>query len=294
MTDESSNYIGEEKQSSIPSCMIDEQILTRLFRELQKRNKESITNEIDRMEEQQEFNMFQENEEKSQIRELESVGVIINGFHGEQQVLYGKDALNQFEESKLPYPVDTITFDTALLASTKRNAKPMNRTEICLSFKNENLLNFSNPVDSSSLSSSYVNVIGDKQTWVRGTFKKCEEILEQNKLNRGWLHRSYIYNFLLFILGLPMAMWGSSYIYNFLGNFELNISNFYQVSITIYSALLLIFTFRIGFNFFRWLFPYLEIPGNVNSTMKIFRWLCVAIATSIIGFFISDTLGSLF
>ena len=97
--------------------------------------------------------------------------------------------------------------------------------------------------------------------WVRG--ERCQRL----KGGANWIHQGGIYDGLLMLIGLPLAIWFDVKISRF---FEINsqLPQVLKVGIYVYAFFLALNVFRMLFSYTRWVFPKIEI----NSCIHI---LCV-------------------
>src|SRR5207302_8792070 len=116
------------------------------------------------------------------------------------------------------------------------------------------LLDLSNPSVEPTPNNSYLQVIGNNETWVSGVYESVGSFLISKRMKRDWLHTHYIYDFLLFVFGIPLAFW---IVYRINQLFNPRIHNWptaLEVAFYIYIVFAALYLFCLFFNYNRWTF----------------------------------------
>lgn len=196
--------------------------------------------------------------------------------------MQGLGAPNTSERS---FPEDLKSFfvSNATLAERTINYRPLNTVEVFLGFEKPPLkIDLqtlpSNPTDNRSV----INVAGRDEAWVIATSQKIEDFFKQRRAYRPIIHGSGTYDYFIFLLFLPTAIWllykKGSGITAWLDSQSV----FLNVVLGIYVILLTLLLARFVFQYIRWLFPPMEYYKRSRLGAFIHRGVAATLGTTII------------
>lgn len=188
------------------------------------------------------------------------------------------------EERTFPGDLRSLFVSNASYAERAINTRPLNTVEVFLSFDKPSLkIDFqtlpSNPTENRSV----INVAGRDEDWVISTAQKIDDFFKFRKTTRPIIHRSGAYDYLIFLLVLPVLGWiiynNDTHISTWLGD----TSVFLNVIFGIYGLLLSLLIARFLFQYARWLFPPMEYYKRNRWPAFVHRGVAGFIAVTIAG-----------
>lgn len=198
-------------------------------------------------------------------------------------------------ERSFPEDLQSLFVSNATLAQRAMNYRPLNTLEAFLGFEKPPLkIDLqtlpSNPTDNRSV----INVAGRDEAWVIATAQKIEEFFKPRRAYRPIIHGSGTYDYFIYLLFLPAAMWlfykqGSG-----LTNWLDSQSVFLNVVLGVYAILLTLLLARFVFQYVRWLFPPMEYYKRSRLGAFIHRGFAAAIGSTIVLGAIYDATKALF
>jgi hypothetical protein len=152
--------------------------------------------------------------------------------------------------------------------------EPQHKFKIEMDFKTPSApeLLFSNSTQATQ-NKSKITVVGMNEIWVDGTFSNFQEHFRGGRIIFDALHSAPAYDFLLWLLFVPMWF---LYFFKFndpLAQFVISKSAGFSLLFYLSCFLFYLFCVRAIFNLCRWLWPYLEIKSEVSSARTNLRWL---------------------
>lgn len=214
-----------------------------------------------------------ENKEAAQILVDEVVKVQYNYYSAKGDRTEGLPPLN-IGNSNFPEDVTSFYVSNTAYSKRTRNYVPSCAVDIFLSFEKPSLkLDFitlpSNPTDNRSV----INVYGLDEDWVRATETRLVEFFEKRKKLRLVIHKSGAYDYLLYLLYLPIAL---LLVHSNLSSFLAWTQKqpiFFTIVLAIYLFFITILFGRILFQYIRWLFPPMEYYKTSRLPAQIHRGL---------------------
>ena len=187
------------------------------------------------------------------------------------------------EERAFPDDLQSIFVSNASFAQRAINLRPLNTVEAFLGFEKPPLkIDLqtlpSNPTENRSV----VNVAGQDEAWVISTAQKIDEFFKKRKATRPIIHGSGTYDYFIYLLFLPAAMWlfykqGSGLTAWLDGQ-----SVFLNVVLGVYAILLTLLLARFVFQYVRWLFPPMEYYKRNRWGAFIHRGVAAAIGSAVV------------
>jgi hypothetical protein len=194
----------------------------------------------------------------------------------------------------LPNEISSILIDSTIPFKARNNNQlPPNGMSILIDFNKPNLLD---PVLSSQSTpnNGNIEVYGNNETWVDGVFNRISAFLKPKRKRRDWLHTNYIYDFLLFVLGLPLSFWAVYKINQKISSKIMVLPEALQITVYVFIVLVALRIFLFIFGYSRWLFPIIELEGRIQSVSKKHRLIYGTVILSIISMAAYDFIKLLF
>jgi hypothetical protein len=271
--------VSFEKQTRLKSCVIDIDILRRIYRELSTGSDEAARLEIAKQTQLSTApaaaNVPPQQLDFAKTRSLYNVTILAKGLNGEQIMSLDPAIL---DESHLPKPLVSIQFDIGNFYQYMRNMLAPNRATIRLDFTKPPLFDLSNPSLAPTPNDSIIMVAGNDSMWVSGVYEKMVTTLRHGRVRSAWLHSRYTYDALLLILGLPAALAAGSLIGNLVTGNTLK-----QFATFLFALFLSLSVFRIAFSAIRWLLPMVEFSGLPQPLHRQVRWVISTVILGAIG-----------
>jgi len=129
---------------------------------------------------------------------------------------------------------------------------------------------------------SSLDIFGQNETWVSGTYRKVVELLGNRKNKHGWLHRNNVWDLFLWLAIMPIIFRILFVLQKSITPHLPNISGVLKGAIYVYAFFLLLNAFRFIFSYARWVFPYLELETPLKKT-NLHRLILGTIVLSIVG-----------
>lgn len=246
----------------LPACTLDLSYFRRLYEILTTSAEEGADIEIARVKKNpgqpdDEFIEFQKNAKKLYI-------VTIHIFDAKGGYIFSESP-SIFDEVKLPDSISRIIFDNTQRFKATLQREPVHKVSVTFDFTKPAILDFVSMPSCATLNNSNIEIIGETETWVHGTYKKVMESLKQRGNKHGWLNASNIYDLFLWFVIVPFNL---RLLYKLNVHFRPNfigVSNFLKVGIYLYFFIILLFVYRIIFNYARWVFPRIELITSLQK-----------------------------
>jgi hypothetical protein len=273
-------YKSNQRFSKIPSCTLDIIYLRKLFEIFSNINKEAAQIELSNVEKWYEHSSVKPSKEeiekiKKDVLESYRIHIQIFGAKGE---FLSADSPSILKEEALPDFVTNIKFDNSFFYKTKFNGRnPQSLLSVELDLNKPPLVDFTTNPSLSTTNNSFIQVLGENETWVEGAHEKVLSSLRERKTKRAWLHRNNAYDLFLWILILPISFWNLRKIDLMVSVYLSKISSVFTVALYVYVFIIILNLFRLGFNYVRWLFPYLELKTPLKKGAIVHRSIFVLI-----------------
>src|ERR1051325_8831174 len=245
-------YRGLLRSSKVPPCVLSNDDLQRLYRDLRARASEAIERHIAALTKPADVDEEKFAELKDTLRKAATLNASIIGKRGEQIVSESIDAL---APTNLPDDVTQIEFDSAFPLRTF-NILPLNRFRVVLDFTEPPPFHAYNPWDDPTPNASIVEVIGNDNTWVTAFYESTLQFFRGKRgRKRAWFHNQIAFSVLNWFIGLPAGLWCA---YRLDSQFLLALLSPSQqalrVAVDVYVFLLITLLFRVVLYGFRWIF----------------------------------------
>jgi len=133
---------------------------------------------------------------------------------------------------------------------------------VLLDFTKTSLLDLTSPSGEPSKNASRATVAGANATWVNGVYQEISTFFESRRTKRDWLHSSWVYDFLVIIVGFPISFEIVYLLNSRLKAAQLSWPEALFIAVYVYVVLVSLFVFRLVFNYARWVLPKVEGPSR--------------------------------
>ncbi|WP_157379967.1 hypothetical protein [Burkholderia ubonensis] len=195
--------------SSIPiaACRLrkgDLKLLYRILNEKQNEYRDKVISKLSQLptESQADFEA-----RKSNVRNAFVTSVTITGTNEESLTGNSEDF---FDSSSIPTFIRSVFYSTQSVPSALLNHLPHDRITVFLDFSRRPLLDFERLPTFPTPNESKFNIDSNNESWFSSAKSKLENFFRERKSNFDWLHRSGIYDVMLFFVGFPWAI-GNDY-----------------------------------------------------------------------------------
>ena len=184
------------------------------------------------------------------------------------------------------YMSENLYIDSAQYLRDVHSWHPRNRFELFLDFTKPELFNLSLSPSISTPNASHVFVTGLNSDWVNGVFHKVTDFIEKRKTHFRFFHRHSIYDLLVPCGCFPFAFSIASKFAGIINNW---FSGILESAAYLYVFYISLLSFRILFDYARWIFPIVEYKGTRDTAQKHRRFLWVLLL-AVLGNFIYDVI----
>ena len=191
-----------------------------------------------------------------------------------------------FNSPRFPDKVKNLYIDSAYDLRVLYNWSPRNRFELLLDFTKPEFFNLSLSPSISTPNASHILVTGLNSDWVNGVYRKVTDFIEQRRTHRRFFHRHSIYDLLLPCGCFPFAF---SIAYKFSSLIDNRFSGILQSAVYVYVFYLSLLSFRILFDYARWIFPIVEYKESKDTAQK-HRIFLYALLLAVFGNFLYDVI----
>jgi hypothetical protein len=152
-----------------------------------------------------------------------------------------------------------------------------NKATLLLDFSRPSILDFTKLPTFATPNNSNFEISASSEAWFTTLNTRVTQLFDERRTGFNWLHRQGIYDLLLFIIGLPFALWID---YHFSSSIDkLKLSIVLASGIYVYLFFAGLFIFRGIFTYSRWVFPKIEIQSEASPPLRHrAAWLAIMIA----------------
>jgi len=287
--EEKQQIIRNNLNTQIRSFSIDKEHIERLVQVLKERCISACDLELANLKQfdqsDEDFANFKDN-----LKDAYEVRMTVNATDGQQLIGSVDDVLNS---PNYPEDIKSIYIASDSVLQGVYNYTPRNFFQIFFDFSKPKLLDFSLLPSQPTPNGSTITVSGYDATWANGVFKELDSFVKKNPSSMTWIHRSGVYDLLVWIAGLPLGFWLCYKLSGFFAKLFGSFSIFVQSAAYVYLFVLVLFGFLRLFHYARWVFPIVEFrsPRNKELAHRVFLG---AIILGIISSVIWDICKSLF
>ena len=271
--------------------MLELDYFKKLFSDLEPIVKEAAQHEINKYEkiENQSDEEFQKM--RDTVKKLYVLQVFIKGIRGDN---YISDSVSIFNEAQLPDNITQIVFDSSIRYQYQTNINPQNMLKILFDFSKPDLFDIMEKPSLATPNISNIDVQGQNETWVIGTFDKIYSSLKEFETKRNLIHRKGIYDFFLWITFFPIIFWNLNKIDHYFNFLLLELSTILRTGVFVFLFFFYLMIFWMFFKYIRWLFPYLELKTKKKKGAVKHRFYLITLGFMLVSGLIEDLIRWIF
>ncbi len=264
--------VAYEKTTRIPSCVVDYDILRRLYRDLSEGAAEAL-----RIALATPGNM----QDEKVLRLAHAITILAHGENGEQVLTIDSAVLVQ---ETLPRPLQSVRLELGLnYKIVLKGADAPNRAFVLLDLSKPKLFDLANPAGAPTPNNSTISVYGTGSIWVSGVYQRLLSTVEQGKTRVRLLHSAHVYDALLFTLGLPFVLTFAAVVSHRIAVAFSFGPEVYHVAAFIFILAVALMFFRVAFSFARWLLPYVEFAPQKQPMERRIRAFLAVVTLGVLG-----------
>jgi hypothetical protein len=190
--------------------------------------------------------------------------VSATGTDGEVVTGQGEDFLNSVN---IPEQIRTVFYSTETGPTvTFPGFVPQSKATVLLDFSRRSLIDFTTVPTSPTKNASNFSVSSNSEVWFAALNSRLIKFFGDRKTSYNWLHQQGIYDLLLFVIIIPLALW----IDHRLGSFEVlrNAPSIVASAIYVYAFFFVLYVYRMFFSYSRGVFPKVEIQSDCSSPFQ--------------------------
>lgn len=277
--------IRNELTREIRSLSVGKDDVVRLLHILRERTDAARNIEVDNFPKlNQSDEVYEQN--TNTIRESFKLQVTITGSDGSQLMGPVEDS---FRTPNAPEDINSIFVSSDSTLEGAYNYHPRNFVHVFLDFSKPSIWDFSLSPSAATPNGSIIKVGGYDSTWVHGVFNEVSNFMTSHPAHMTWVHRSAVYDLLVWLAGLPFGLWVCYRLSSRLSEVGLGDSGFLLSAIYVYIVLVSLFALVVLFRYVRWVFPLVEYASSRNKAIK-HRIVLGAILVGAIGTLLVDIL----
>lgn len=141
---------------------------------------------------------------------------------------------------------------------------PTNEFELNFDFSSPPPLDAANALSAPTPNQSTLKIKGLEDSWVSAIEAAVVETLNEHQNHRRFLHRSFVYDFGLAVIALPLGFTLCIAVNRIFSVQIEALDNFLRAAIWLYIFLVAIWFYRFSFGYVKWAFPVMELLGKYN------------------------------
>ena len=201
---------------------------------------------------------------KSYLKDSWKLSIVIQGKNGEQIIEYDESV---FSSANLPNSIVAIYFDCKSSYQARRNnLEPSHWFILNFDFSKPLLMDWQNPMSAPTPNASRLIVKGNEDAWIAAVRQDVIDTLNQHDNHRAFLHGSFFYDYLVWIIGFPFAFFVTAKAVPTITRLFSNLNMAVEVAAYLYVFAAVLIFFRILFGYTKWAFPKMELLGDAGTT----------------------------
>lgn len=164
------------------------------------------------------------------------------------------------EPDNLPDNIRSVFFSTSS-PLVPLGFKPTCSIVVFLDFTLPPPFNFAQLPTLATQNESNFEISADNEGWFASTNASLTEFFGTRTRHTNWLHGGGAYDALLFLLGIPLALWCEYHLSQFVEPL-VRVPTVLKAIFYVYTFLLVLILFRIFFSYSRWVFPKTELQTD--------------------------------
>lgn len=273
----------------IAACRLQRDDLKRLYRIIHDRQLEHRDYVLNALVQQSNETSAEFQNRRTRVENAFTTTVNITGVNNQLVTGQTDDFLDSIN---IPGRILTVYYTTTagLNAIGISEQNQYSRAILILDFSKPTLLDFGKFPTLPTPNASTFTIFSASEAWFTTLNSQLTELFKERKTSVDWLHRPGIYDLLLLLLGLPLALWvdykiSSSEIMN-------RLPTVLSGAFYVYAAILGLFLFRVLFSYSRWVFPKVELVSDSSPAFR-HRTIWGAVMVAVAGGIILDAIKAL-
>ena len=274
---------GIEKNLTVQSCSLQKDALLSLFDILNDKAVNAANHNTEGFarsenESDEEFSAI-----KLNAQNLMRLSVLIKLNNGHWQRVFTRGDFEGYLDTHGPV-IEFIEYESAFEFRNRVNRPAVNQFYIDLDLKKQNVFDILQKA-SDTINQSNGVITGNNSNWVNGTYKALEDFFKLYSTPYDFIHKKSSYDLMLWLFGMPLTL---AWLYKFsqwqwMGNKLDQSPEIITIAVYIYLSVLILFIFRILFNYTRYIFLKVEGPRHPNKGPWRHRGLLAALLLTYIG-----------
>lgn len=207
-----------------------------------------------------------ENEIKGLRREVYKVTAFITGRDGSS--LTAESSAVFADTANLPDKIASILVSNTPAFQRRLGTQPANSFALNFDFNIPPLFEFSTALSAPTSNNTNLQVQGNRASWVAGVQAAVQSITSERRTQRTWLHRAFIYDAGLMLIGVPVALYTCWKLSPLIDKHVAPMGAFATAFVYLYASVLIIWVYRGFFGYAKWAFPYVELTDNADRSGK--------------------------
>lgn len=227
---------------------------------------------------------------KETLRDACDLWITAKGHDGKE--LYGT-VEEVFDSPNFPDDLALLYVNSSTTLRAVHNWVPRNQIELLLDFSRPDPFDFNEFPSRATPNDSNLKVEGIDAAWVNGLFNELLSFFHARRAPLAWIHRSSVWDVLLWGLGLPFCFWVAYRLSPFVEDTFSKYSEFVEAALYLYIFLISANVLRALFHYARWVWPPLDYV-NPDHRAVAHRITLGALALGVLGSFVYDMIKFMF
>ena len=184
-----------------------------------------------------------------------------------------------FDDTNFPTKLRSVLYSTQSVPNAILKHLPQDRVTLFLDFSRPPTFDFSRLPTLPTPNESNFEIAANNEAWFVTTKAKLVDFFHERRSSYEWIHRSGIYDVLIFLVGIPLSVWACVRLEVAAPRVD-NLSTVPKSLIYVYTFLLFLNLFRVLFSYSRRVFPKVEIESEARRIPVRHRsaWAFVMVA----------------
>ena len=170
-----------------------------------------------------------------------------------------------FDKGSFPAELRSVFYSTISIPQAVLKHQPTDRIIVFLDFSHPPALDFSRLPTLATPNESNFEIVASNEAWFVLGKQRLTEFFRERRASSDWIHAAGMYDALSFLLGFPLAVWGCAKLESVLPVID-NLSVIPRSLIYAYAFLASLTAFRVMFSYSRWVFPKMEVLGDIRRS----------------------------
>ncbi|MGO8952985.1 MAG: hypothetical protein ACLP1W_08665 [Rhodomicrobium sp.] len=268
----------------IPACRLSRPELKRLYQIIDTKQKEYRDRALTAL-----FLVQGETEEHFEARRAEAFNAFVTSvtITGVNNEIITANNEQVFEDADMPTAIQSIFYTTMSVPQAVLKHLPGDRITVLLDFSSSPFFDFDKLPTLPTPNISNFEIYAKNEQWFAAAKLRLSEFFSDRQTKHNWLHRSAVYDILLALVGLPMAVLASLRVATNFKEID-NLSLIPRSLIYVYVFYVTLIIFRLIFSYARWVLPKVEMSSEVQSSQVAHRFILGAIILAVIGEFVFE------